>query len=62
MTKKRAYITGAEVKKYTVWVGGTEITDSFVTYTVAKLLLNNFTNQGYSDVVIQSRRKPHKPT
>lgn len=62
MTKKRAYITGAELKKYTVWVGGTEITESFVTYTVAKLLLNNFTSQGYTDVVIQSRRKPHKPT
>ncbi len=54
--KKEPMLTGKEIKKYTVWVGGTEITDSFVTYTVAKLLLNNFTNQGYADVVIQSRR------
>ena len=55
--KKKSYITGDEVKKYTVWVGGSEITDSFVTYTVAKLLLNNYVNQGYGDVVIETRRR-----
>jgi len=55
-SRQRSYVRGQELAKYTVWVGGTEITDSFVTYTVAKLLLNNFTNQGYTDVVIQSRR------
>ena len=55
-SRQRSYVKGQELAKYTVWVGGTEITDSFVTYTVAKLLLNNFTNQGYDDVVIQSRR------
>jgi len=54
---KKSMLTGNELKKYTVWVGGTEMTDNFVTYTVAKSLLDNFTNQGYDDVVIQARRR-----
>lgn len=56
-SRQRSYVRGQELAKYTVWVGGTEITDSFVTYTVAKLLLNNYVNQGYDDVVIETRRR-----
>lgn len=49
-------LIGKEVRKYTVWVGGTEVTDHFVTYTTAKNILDGYTKQGYDDVVIQSRR------
>ena len=31
-------LTGKEKRKYTVWVGGTEVTDHFVNYTTAKQL------------------------
>ena len=50
-------LMGKEVRKYTVWVGGTEVTDHFVTYTTAKNILDGYTQQGYDDVVIQSRRQ-----
>ena len=59
MAKRNKYTTmlqGNERKKYTVWVGGTEVTDHFVTYTTAKNILDGYTKQGYDDVVIQSRR------
>ena len=45
-----------ELKKYTVWVGGTEITDFFVTYSVAKELLKQYQALNYKDVVIQEGR------
>ena len=45
-----------ELKKYTVWVGGTEITDFFVTYSIAKELLKQYNAIGYSDVIIQEGR------
>ena len=45
-----------ELKKYTVWVGGTEITDFFVTYSIAKELLKQYTALGYDDVIIQEGR------
>ena len=45
-----------EVKKYTVWVGGTEITDFFVTYAIAKELLKQYQALGYDDVAIQQGR------
>ncbi len=59
MAKRNKYKTmrqGNERKKYTVWVGGTEVTDHFVNYTSAKLLLENYKKQGYDDVVIQEGR------
>ena len=59
MAKRNKYTTmlqGNERKKYTVWIGGTEITDHFVNYTAAKLLLENYKRQGYDDVVIQEGR------
>ena len=46
-----------EVKKYTVWVGGTEITDFFVTYAIAKEILKQYQALGYNDVSIQQGRK-----
>ena len=55
-TKKEPMLTGKERKKYTVWVGGTEVTDHFVTYSTAKDILANYTEQGYKDVVIQEGR------
>lgn len=55
-TNWKSMLTGKEVRKYTVWVGGTEVTDHFVTYTTAKSILDGYTKQGYDDVVIQSRR------
>ena len=59
MAKRNKYTTmlqGNERKKYTVWVGDTEVTDHFVNYTSAKLLLENYKRQGYDDVVIQEGR------
>ena len=45
-----------EIKKYTVWVGGTEITDFFVTYSIAKELLKQYQALDYDDVIIQEGR------
>ena len=45
-----------ELKKYTVWVGGTEITDVFVKYSIAKEILKQYTALGYDDVKIQEGR------
>jgi|TARA_B110000046_G_C12829124_1_gene328711 hypothetical protein len=55
--KKRPidYSVSREIKKYTVWVGGTEVTDHFVTYTSAKLLYDNYEGQGYKDIIIKER-------
>ncbi len=59
MAKKndwKSMLTGKERKKYTVWVGGTEVTDHFVTMTTAKDIYANYREQGYKDVVIQQGR------
>ena len=45
-----------EHKKYTVWVGGTELTDYFVKYSIAKELLRQYQALGYDDVYIQEGR------
>ena len=47
---------GEEIKKYTVWVGGTEVTNNFITYAKAKEVYNNFLERGYDDIIIESRR------
>lgn len=49
-------VIGNELKKYTVWVGGTEVTDHLITYTSAKLLLDTYEKMGHKDVVIQGVR------
>ena len=45
-----------ELKKYTLWVGGTEVTDHFVTYSKAIDMLKIYKEMGYTDVVIQEGR------
>ena len=58
MTKRseyRPYIIGKEVKKYHVTAHGKKITPSLVTYTEAKMLLDNLVAQGYDEVIIESR-------
>jgi hypothetical protein len=52
----KSMLTGKERKKYTVWVGGTEVTMHFITYSHAKRLLESYTNDGYTDVIIQNGR------
>ena len=59
MTKRAEYkkmVIGKERKKYTVWVGGAEVTDHFVTYTEAKGIQMQYTVDGYNDAVIEEGR------
>jgi len=55
--EREAYITRPEIKKYTVWVEGKEMTTGFVNYETAKLLHKVYTKRGYEDVVINKGRK-----
>ena len=55
-TNWKSMLNGKERRKYTVWVGGTEVTDHFVTMTTAKDIFADYTEQGYKDVVIQQGR------
>jgi len=57
MSKNKTYLMGNEIKKYTVWVGGTEVTNNFITYTKAKEVYNAFLERGYDDIIIESRRR-----
>ena len=56
MKTRKSYLMGEEIKKYTVWVGGTEVTNNFITYAKAKEIYNIFIERGYDDVIIESRR------
>jgi|13_taG_2_1085334.scaffolds.fasta_scaffold203577_2 hypothetical protein len=38
---------------FTVWVGGTEVTDDYVYYDEAKRLYDYYKEQGYTDVVVE---------
>ena len=51
-----------ELKEHTwsVWVGGVEVNDYYLTYEKAKSLANEYINGGYDDVVITST-DPDKP-
>ena len=55
--KKEPMLNGKELKKYTVWVGGTEVTDQLVTYSIAKAFHDQYTSIGHKDVIIQERHK-----
>jgi len=55
-TNWKSMLNGKERRKYTVWVGGTEVTDHFVTMTTAKDIFADYIEQGYKDVVIQQGR------
>ena len=56
-TKKEPMLTGKEIKKYTVWVGGTEVTEHLVTYSIAKAFLDQYTSIGHKDVVISEYKR-----
>ena len=40
-------------KKFSVWVGGTEVTDYYVTYSKAFSIANKYREEGYDDVVMR---------
>jgi len=41
------------MKEYTVWVGGTEVNDYYLSKEEAKRLANEYTTDGYDDVIIE---------
>jgi hypothetical protein len=41
------------MNKYTVWVGGIEINDYYLTIEEARYMKNTYISQGYDDVVIE---------
>ena len=48
--------------EYTVWVGGTEVNDNWLTYDEAKVLYDKFKAQGYDDIQLDARIKQDIPT
>ena len=45
------YLRPIEDIKYTVWVGGTEVVDSYTTYSEAKKVADEYIEKGYGDDV-----------
>ena len=41
------------MKKYTVWVGGTEVNDEYLTKEEAENLAFEYKDVGYEDVIIE---------
>lgn len=41
---------------YTVWVGGVEVNDYYLTAEAAQTLANTYIENGYDDVVIENVR------
>ena len=41
------------MKSYSVWVGGSEINDHYLSFEEAQYLLGYWIGQGYDDVVIE---------
>jgi hypothetical protein len=39
--------------KYTVWVGGTEVNDNYLTKQQAENLAFEYEQQGYDDVIVE---------
>lgn len=39
--------------KYTVWVGGVEVNDFYLTKEAAATIAEEYSNDGYDDVVIE---------
>ena len=50
--KKEPMVTGEEIKKYNVWVGDKKMTNHLITYSLAKLLLDVYEEQGNEKVTI----------
>ena len=42
---------------YTVWVGGTEVTDNYVTFGEAYLIYEKYRRKGYDDIIVQYERR-----
>jgi len=42
-----------ESKKYSVWVGGIEVNDHYLTYTEANQAFSEYVELGYDDVQIE---------
>ena len=40
--------------KYTVWSGGVEVVENYVTFNKAKEIRNNLKSEGFSDVIIST--------
>lgn len=45
--------TGDFIMFYTVWVGGVESADYYLTKTMAEHIANNWRKMGYTDVVVE---------
>jgi len=43
---------------YTVWVGGTEVTDNYVTFEDASMLYNYYKERGHDDIIVQFEEVP----
>jgi len=41
-------------KEFTVWVGGTEVNDSYLTEVEAEALANEYLDDGYDDVIVEN--------
>ena len=50
--EKEPMVTGEEIKKYNVWIGGKKMTTNLITYTLAKILLDVYVDKGHKDVTI----------
>jgi hypothetical protein len=42
------------VKTFTVWVGGVEVNDFLLTKKEAEILCDEYSSQGYDDVIIEN--------
>tara|TARA_R100000773_G_scaffold44455_1_gene45668 strand:- start:592 stop:741 length:150 start_codon:yes stop_codon:yes gene_type:complete len=42
-----------KIKNYTVWVGGVEVNDYYLTYERAERIYQEYVDQGYNDVIIE---------
>ena len=38
---------------YTIWIGGTEVTDNYVPLEIARRIALHYIEQGYTDVAIE---------
>ena len=52
-TKYTSMLQGKERRKYTVWVGGVEVTDNYVEFREAVRLYEYYSSRGYDDVIVQ---------
>ena len=46
------------VQKYTVWVGGVEVNDFYLSWTEAVTIATEYTSDGYQDVRLERIVRP----